>query len=89
MITTDHGHKRCIERAIPPLVLDWLIAFGRRQRTYGCTKFYFDKRSRRELMRAVPPDLLRRFESKLDTMAVVADSGALVTVAYRRRRIKT
>lgn len=88
MIITEHGRKRCAERAIPLEVVALLHAFGREVRSYGCSKFYLDKAARRQLARTLGTLAMRKYERKFNTMIVVSDEGELVTAAYRTRRIK-
>jgi hypothetical protein len=86
---TTHAMERCAGRAIPERVLGWLQSYGHEVRSHGCSKFYFTKDTRRRLARDIGPAEYRRVQHKLDLYAVVADTGYVVTAAFRKRRIKT
>lgn len=86
MITT-HARKRCTGRAIPLSVLELLQSYGREIRTHGCSKFYLDKSSRRQLVRDLGGEAVQHLGHKLDAYVVVTDDGWTVTAAYRTKRI--
>lgn len=44
---TRHAAVRQQQRCIPPLVVDWLLSYGRRDPSSGAVKVRFDRRGRR------------------------------------------
>jgi hypothetical protein len=47
---TVHGAIRTQQRALPPLVIDWLQAFAQEHHDHrGMRIYYFDRRARRRL----------------------------------------
>lgn len=82
---TDHARARMQQRAIPPVVIEALLDFGQAAHDHhgGCI-LYFDKAARRRLERE---RLGRALDRYLDTYAVVAESGEIITVGHRDRRI--
>jgi len=85
---THHAIARAQQRAVPPLVVNWLLDYGRARRHNGADVYFFDRRSRRRLEREVGGVALRRLDDLLDAYAVVADDGHVVTVGRRYRRLK-
>lgn len=87
LVETHHAGVRRQQRCIPPEALDLLWDFGRVARSHGADRLFFDRRSRRRVAAALGPDGLRRAERLLNTYAVVADDGAVITCAWRSRRL--
>ena len=85
LILTDHARARMRQRAIPPLAVEALLAYGRDEHDHrGGTILFFDKAARRRLAQA---SLDRGLEHCLDANAVLAETGEIITVGYRDRRI--
>jgi hypothetical protein len=83
---TDHARARMRQRAIPPMAVEALLAYGRGEHDHrGGTIVYFDKAARRRLERE---RLDRALEHCLDAYAVVAETGEIITVGHRDRRIR-
>lgn len=83
---TDHARARMRQRAIPPMAVEALLAYGRGEHDHrGGTILYFDKAARRRLERE---RLDRALEHCLDAYAVVAETGEIITVGHRDRRIR-
>jgi len=85
---TDHAAIRMRQRAIPVAALDLLLDFGSTARGRGADSFFFDKKARRRLTAAFDAKELRGFQPYLNAYAVVADDGAIITVAHRIRRVR-
>lgn len=83
---TSHAVSRRKQRGIPAEALDLLWDFGRMARSHGADRLYFDRRARRRAAAALGPEELRRAERLLNTYAVVADDGGVITIAWRTRR---
>lgn len=85
---THHAQARLQQRGIPPKVLDSLLDFGHEAHDHhGSRIVYFDHRARRQLRRQVGTESYKRIEPHLDAYAVVADTGEVITVGHRTRRI--
>jgi len=88
MNITSHAEARAQQRAIPPLILDWLDRYGVRERAgAGAEIAYFDKNSRRALERDVGRTVVARLGDLLDAYAVV-DGNTVITVGHRYKRIE-
>lgn len=86
MIATSHAQIRSQQRGIPPLVVDLLLQFGRREHDHrGAEIVYFDRRSRKRI-ESYAGGLISKLSEHLDSYAIVAD-GAVVTVGNRTKRI--
>lgn len=86
---SSHATSRCAGRAISIGVIELLERYGREVRSGGCSKFFLDKKCRKRLAHDLGPSALKDYGRKLDTYAVVADTGVIVTAAFRTRRIKS
>ena len=85
---TRHADARLQQRAIPPILLDWLIAYGvRAPAGDGCECIYFDKQGHRRLQRDLGAWAYGRLEPKLDTYAIIGRDGMVVTAGYRVKRV--
>ena len=83
---TEHARARMRQRAIPPAVVEALLAYGREAYDHhGAIVVYFDKAARRHLERERFDRALERY---LDAYAVVAGSGEVITVGHRDKRIR-
>lgn len=88
MTMTLHANHRAQQRAIPPLIIDWLDEYGARAHSAnGTTICYFNKKSRRSLERAVGRGIVDRLSSLLDAYMVV-DGESVITVGHRYKPIK-
>jgi hypothetical protein len=85
---THHAQARLQQRGIPPDVVENLLDFGHEAHSHNGSRIvYFDHRARQQLRRQVGPESYKRIESHLDAYAVVADTGEVITVGHRTRRI--
>jgi len=85
---THHAQLRAQQRAIPPLLVDLLLQFGRQEKSGdGTSKYFFDKEARRKL-RAYAGAMARSIEEHLDVYVVVGAMQELITVAHRDERIR-
>ncbi|MCZ2114854.1 MAG: hypothetical protein LC131_13645 [Anaerolineae bacterium] len=83
---TEHARARMQQRAIPPVVVAALVAYGRGEHDHrGATVLYFNKAARRRLARK---QLDRALERHLDAYAVVTGDGEVITVGHRDKRIR-
>lgn len=85
---TDHARQRAHQRGIPPLVIDWLLQFGETEWDHhGAQVKFFTRKSRRRIDQAVGTQTTRRMHEFLDSYAVVALDGRLITCGHRYKRI--
>lgn len=87
MKTTVHANIRCQQRGIPPLVVDLLLEFGRREHDHaGAEIVYFDQRARKRI-ETYAGELIGKLSSHLDSYAVVAVDGKIITSGIRYKKI--
>lgn len=76
------------QRAIPPLIIDWLCRFGCRiTGMNGTTVVFFDKASRRSLRAEAGHVVVRRLSDMMDAYLVMSD-GKIITVGHRFKSLK-
>ena len=86
---TAHARVRMKQRAIDDRALQTLLDYGRAAHQPGGSQIvYLDKRGKRRLRRERGDDVLKALGKQLDTYAVLARDGAVVTVGHRIRRIR-
>lgn len=88
MNMTRHAMVRQQQRAIPPLIIDWLCKFGCRiTGMNGTTVIYFDKDSRRSLCSEAGHTVIRRLDDMMDAYLVMTNDK-IITVGHRFRSVK-
>lgn len=88
MPMTLHAAARQQQRGIPPLIMEWLNSYGVcRHDHHGAEILYFNKQSRKALARDVGEEIVSRLSALLDTYAVISDSGMVITVGHRFKRV--
>lgn len=87
MLTT-HAVIRCRQRGIPDEVVDVLLDYGCERRRHGATVHFMDRKARRRARADLGDDGFARLADRLGSYLVVADDGAVITAAPRRRRLK-
>ena len=81
---TTHAIKRSQQRSIPPFAVELLERFGTYERCGGGERVFFDKAARKRLSKHFGRSNMRAACGKLlNTYAIIADDGHIVTVAYR------
>ncbi len=83
---TMHASKRVQQRAIPPIVIEWLVRFGAQRWSRGASVYEFNKDSRRRLRRHIGQRLFASVEQWLDAYAVVGGEQQVVTAGWRHQR---
>jgi hypothetical protein len=84
MNSTRHAKARAQQRCIPPLIVEWLLAYGQREPSHGAVRVAFDKRSRRELARDIGQPVIKQVGRFLGISLVVdADTDRIITVMWR------
>ncbi len=88
MKMTHHANTRSQQRAIPPMMIDLLLQFGKSESTgNGAETLFFDKQSRRRIA-AYAGSLATLLNEHLDLFAVVSDDMHIITVGHRFERIR-
>ena len=89
MSMSTHALTRAQQRGLPPLVLQWLDAYGTETHDgRGAVIRHFTRDARRRLERDVGREPVRRLHEYLDAYAVLGTDGNLITVGHRYRRIR-
>jgi hypothetical protein len=86
MTISKHAERRLQQRAIPGIVLEWLLNYGAHIQQNGSEVIIFDKQSRRGLQRYLGR-IYGRIEGFLDAYAVMSPDGTVITVGHRHERI--
>lgn len=85
---SNHARTRLQQRGIPEIVMETLLDFGHEEFDHhGGAVVYLDHRTRQHLRRSLGKETYKQMEPHLDTFAVVAGDGTVVTVGHRTRRI--
>jgi len=88
MNMTKHAQTRSQQRAIPPLIIEWLCKYGcRLQGMNGTTVCFFDRESRRCLGSEVGHVVVRRLSDMMDTYLVLS-GDSIVTIGHRYKPLK-
>jgi hypothetical protein len=88
MRLTQHAETRMGQRCISPLIVDWLLDYGATKHdSHGAELMFFDKCSRRRLVKAVGKPVVGQLSKQLSAYIVVGDN-AVITVGHRTKRIK-
>ena len=87
-MNTKHADVRMQQRAIPPLIINWLFEYGREEHDHrGAIIRYFDKGSKRKLEQDHGRKPVERLTQYLDAYLVESD-GTVITVGHRSKRIR-
>ena len=85
---TDHAQVRLQQRGITAQILDYLLTYGRTEYGHqGAEIVFFDQNARNRVRKALGNEEFRKLADRLDTYAVLASDGAVVTVGHRTKRI--
>jgi hypothetical protein len=89
MIFTSHGLKRVRQRAIPPIVCQWLDEFGEEEfDRHGRIRRYFSHRSTRAMEQKYGRHFVRENRKYLDAFLVESvDDHTVITTGWRNCRI--
>ena len=85
---TAHAIARSQQRSIPPLIVDWLMDYGRVTRHKGGDVYHFDKAARRTLRSRIGGLPYKRLADQLDVYVVISDDGKVITVGNRFKHLK-
>ena len=88
MNMTKHSQTRLQQRAIPPVIIEWLYKYGcRLEGRNGTTVCYFDRESRHCLASEVGHIVVRRLSDMMDTYLVMS-GDSIVTIGHRYKPFK-
>ena len=93
---SHHAEARMRQRAIPPIIVAWILDYGRDMRHHGASVYFLNREARNKLKREARNKLKRdigakpyaQIENRLDPYVVVSDDGTIVTVGRRYKRLK-
>ena len=86
LVMTAHAERRFAQRGFRRETVETLVAFGRRERSNGADVYFMDRKARSRAREALGAKRYAKVEDRLDAYVVVADDGAIVTIAKRLRR---
>jgi hypothetical protein len=82
-LMTRHAATRQQQRAVPTLVIDWLLSYGLRETSFDAVRVRFDKRARRELARDVGERAVSLMSKYLTTALIIdRDTDRVITVEW-------
>lgn len=81
---TRHAERRAVDRSIPEIARWMLLNFAKpRPAGKGVVSYSFDKKAWREVEGFLGTWPLKKMEQLKRVYMIVADDGAVITVAYR------
>ena len=88
---TQHATGRASQRGVPPLIVEWLFAYGEEKHDgHGGVIRFFSHDSVRRLKRDVGAQPVRQLGKYLTTYVVEGtDNGSVITLGWRDRRVKS
>jgi len=85
---TQHALTRMQQRGIKLHTVEMLFQCGAKEHDHrGGTILYFDKQARQRLRRQHGAEQVKKIDGHLDTYAVIAKDGSIMTVGHRTKRI--
>ena len=88
-VLSYHAQRRMQQRAIPPCLIGWLFAYGRRVHDHhGAQIRFFDRAAKRRLADTLPAQELAQLDQKLNAYLVESADGTVVTMGYRTKRMR-
>lgn len=87
-LLSRHARVRMAQRALPPAAIDLVLDYGACVRVRGADSYFFDKAARQRVRRQLGAAVARRAERYMNAYAVVGDDGAVITAAWRTRRLR-
>lgn len=89
MRLSNHAQVRMQQRAIPPLIAEWLNEYGSTSYDkHGAMRKFFDKRSRKRLRKIVGKQVVEQLSKELSAYIVVSTDDTVITAGYRTKRIR-
>lgn len=89
MNLTYHATLRSQQRAVPPLILQWLDQYGEEQYDgHGAIIRFFSRSSRRAMERDFGSNPVRKMSEFLNIYKVETQQGDVITTGHLTKRIK-
>lgn len=88
LIVSRHARIRMQQRAIPPVIVEWILAYGCAMRHRGASVHVLDREGREKLKREIGAKRYGQVENRLNAYVVVSDDSRILTVGWRYRRFK-
>ena len=85
---SHHAEARMRQRAIPSIIVAWILDYGRDMRHHGASVYFLNRETRNKLKRDMGAKLYTQIGNRLDAYVVVSDDGTIVTVGRRYKRLK-
>ena len=83
---TTHSLRQRQRRAIPKVIIEWLLEFGEVRRSKGADLYYFSKRSKKHLGAHLGPSIRQAVNQYLDAY-LIYEEGRIITVGHRYKKI--
>lgn len=81
-----HASKRAQQRGVPPLIIDLLIQFGKREHDgHGAEIYFFDHRAKKHLQ-SYAGGLINKLSEQLDVYAIISEEK-VITVGKRLKKV--
>lgn len=80
--SSRHARARAQQRAIPPLIIDWLLKYGCRTPTHGRSRVTFDRNARRELEAECGKQAVGLLSKYMSVALVISDEDETVITTY-------
>ena len=85
---THHAEIRAQQRGIPPLIVEWLQDYGRKEYAgKGTRKIFFDKNSRKILAKKMGKSVVDSL-GHLMNIYLVEEDNQIITVGHRHKHIR-
>jgi hypothetical protein len=88
MILSQHARMRKQQRAVPNLVIDLLLEFGKIDRSQGADRYVLDRKSRVKLASKIGASAYEALRPLLNTYLIISEEGRIVTIAKRQKRFR-
>ena len=88
IIFSRHAQIRMQQRAIPPVIVEWILDYGCDMRHHGASVHFLDQEARDKLKREIGGKRYAQVENRLNAYVVVSDDSRILTVGWRYRRFK-
>jgi len=89
MRLTQHSQIRMQQRAVPVLIVEWLVDYGARSRAKeGAEYCYFDKASKNSLSKVVGKQITDRLSDLMYKCFAIVRDDQVITVGYIDKHIR-
>ena len=89
MRLTQHSLNRMQQRAVPVLIIEWLIDYGARSKAKeGAEYCYFDKSAKKSLTKAVGKQVTDRLSDLVNKSFAIVRDDQVITAGYINKHIR-